>query len=134
LPFLQEVLGTFSFLPLVVSECEDADVAHVLDVVWDDSQTLIVVSTDLSHFQSYARAREIDEVTSNAILALRPEWIGEGQACGRLPVRGLLHCASARQLQPELLYLRNSGDTAGPRDRVVGYGAYRFLPKTRRSE
>lgn len=128
LPFLQVVLRAFSIVPIVVGDASVEDVAQVLNIAWGDQETVIVVSTDLSHFHSYHKAREIDEVTSNAILALRPEWIGRDQACGRLAVQGLLQTAGAHHLHPELLDLRNSGDTAGPRDRVVGYGAYRFLP------
>jgi AmmeMemoRadiSam system protein B len=89
-------------------------------------ETLIVISSDLSHYHDYATAQRLDRATSEAIEALRPQDIGSDQACGRNPVNGLLHVARARGLQAHTIDLRNSGDTAGARDQVVGYGAYVF--------
>ncbi|HHM04990.1 MAG TPA: AmmeMemoRadiSam system protein B [Gammaproteobacteria bacterium] len=126
LPFLQEALGKFSLVPLVVGDASAEDVAEVLDRLWDGPETLIVVSSDLSHYHDYQTARRLDQATSNAILALKPEAIHYEQACGRNPVNGLLLAARRHGLHAELLDLRNSGDTAGPRDQVVGYGAYVF--------
>lgn len=124
LPFLQKVLGDFSLVPLVVGEASPQQVAQVLELFWDDESTLIVISSDLSHYHDYQTAKQRDRATSNAIEAMAPERIGYDDACGRNPVNGLLHLARAHHLHVTTLDLRNSGDTAGPRDRVVGYGAY----------
>ena len=124
LPFLQELLGHFSLLPLVVGDATYTEVAEVLEAVWGGPETLILISSDLSHYHDYATAQRLDRFTSEAIEALQPERLDYEHACGRTPVGGLLLAARARGLQAETLDLRNSGDTAGPRDRVVGYGAY----------
>jgi AmmeMemoRadiSam system protein B len=126
LPFLQEVLGSFSLVPIVVGDASPEEVAIVLERLWGGDETLIVISSDLSHYQDYATARRMDKATSAAIMALRPEGIGFDDACGRLPVSGLLLVAKQRGLKAETIDLRNSGDTAGSKDRVVGYGAYAF--------
>ena len=127
LPFLQQVLGNqFKLLPLVVGEADAAEVAEVIDTLWGGSETLILVSSDLSHYEDYNTARRLDQATSQAITQLNPEAIDYHQACGRNPVSGLLLAARRHQLKAKLLDLRNSGDTAGGRDRVVGYGAYAF--------
>lgn len=124
LPFLQEVLGSFTLIPIVVGEASPEDVAQVLEELWGRDETLIVISTDLSHYQDYDAARQRDQVTSKAIEELRYEDIGSGDACGRNPVNGLLYVARMKGLRIDNIDLRNSGDTAGPRDKVVGYGAY----------
>ncbi|RRQ20877.1 AmmeMemoRadiSam system protein B [Thiohalobacter thiocyanaticus] len=124
LPFLQEVLGEFRLIPLVVGDASYAEVREVLDHLWGGEETLIVISSDLSHYHDYDTARALDRATSVAIEALAPERIDYDHACGRTPVGGLLQAARARGLHAHTLDLRNSGDTAGPRDRVVGYGAY----------
>lgn len=126
LPFLQEVLDSFTLLPLVVGDATAEDVARVLRTVWGGDETLIVVSSDLSHYHDYATAQRMDRATSNAIEELRPEAIDYGDACGRTPLSGLLLLAKEKQLHAETIDLRNSGDTAGTRDQVVGYGAYLF--------
>jgi hypothetical protein len=126
LPFLVEVLGDFALVPIAVGEAAPEDVARVLDALWGGPETLIVVSSDLSHYHDYARACELDRETSRAIVAMQPEKIGYEQACGRRPVNGLLVTARRRGLRADTLDLRNSGDTAGDRDEVVGYGAYIF--------
>jgi len=126
LPFLQEVLGDFTLVPLVVGDARPAEVGAVLESVWGGPETLIVISSDLSHYRDYQTARALDEATSEAIAALRYEDIGYDQACGRNPINGLLWVARRRGLQGVTLDLRNSGDTAGARDQVVGYGAYAF--------
>lgn len=125
LPFLQSLLGGFALVPLVVGEASPDDVAEAIERLWRDD-TLVVVSTDLSHYLDYETAALRDRATSDAIVALDPEWIGELDACGRHPLRGLLVAARRRGLTARELDLRSSGDTAGPRDRVVGYGAYAF--------
>jgi AmmeMemoRadiSam system protein B len=126
LPFLQELLGEFSLVPLVVGDATPQEVAEVLEILWGGSETLIVVSSDLSHYQDYATARRLDAETTRAIVSLDPEAIDREQACGRVPVQGLLLAARQRGLVASAVDVRNSGDTAGPRDRVVGYGAYVF--------
>jgi AmmeMemoRadiSam system protein B len=125
LPFLQSVLGTFTLVPLAVGRATPDNVAGVLDVLWGGPETLIVVSSDLSHYHAYADAQRIDRNTADAILALSPNLDHE-QACGATPINGLLLCARRRGLQPALLDLRNSGDTAGDRSRVVGYASFTF--------
>jgi len=124
LPFLQEVLGALPVLPLAAGTATAEEVAEVLDALWDPPGTLFVVSSDLSHYEDYETARRRDEATSRAIEALRPEALDADSACGRVGVRGLLLLARRRGLRARTLDLRSSGDTAGPRDRVVGYGAY----------
>jgi AmmeMemoRadiSam system protein B len=124
LPFLQTVLDDFTLLPLVVGDASPDEVATVLDRCWTRPDTLVVISTDLSHYLPYADAVRLDARTAAAIAALRPDEIHGPDACGARPLRGLLTLAAARQLAVEQLDLRNSGDTAGDRDRVVGYGAF----------
>ncbi|MFP5506944.1 MAG: AmmeMemoRadiSam system protein B [Gammaproteobacteria bacterium] len=124
LPFLQETLGDFRLLPLVVGDATYAEVAEVLEMVWGGDETLILISSDLSHYHDYATAQRLDRATSDAIATLHPERIDFDHACGRTPVGGLLLAARRHGLHADVLDLRNSGDTAGPRDRVVGYGAY----------
>lgn len=126
LPFLQQALDDFTLVPLVVGEAEPATVAAVLEQLWDGPQTLIVISSDLSHYHDYATAQVLDGATTQAIEALEPAHIGYGQACGRNPVNGLLEVARRRGLQATTVDLRNSGDTSGSRDSVVGYGTYAF--------
>jgi hypothetical protein len=124
LPFLQTVLKDFALVPLVVGDATYAEVAEVLEKLWGGAETLIVISSDLSHYHDYATAQRMDTATSQAIAALQPERIDYENACGRTPVGGLLTAARAHGLHAEIVDLRNSGDTAGPRDQVVGYGAY----------
>lgn len=126
LPFLQEVLSEFKLAPLVVGDARPQEVGAVLEALWGGPETLIVISSDLSHYQGYQAAQRLDSATSQAIEALRFEDIGYEQACGRNPVNGLLWVARRKALHGETIDLRNSGDTAGPRDQVVGYGAYVF--------
>jgi AmmeMemoRadiSam system protein B/AmmeMemoRadiSam system protein A len=126
LPFLQVVLGEFSLLPLAVGVASSDEVAAVLDAVWGGEETLIVVSSDLSHYLPYDRARIVDSATASAVLALRPD-VDHQQACGATPVNGLLKAAARLGLRVEMLDLRNSGDTAGDRSRVVGYAAFAFF-------
>lgn len=128
LPFLQTVLGQFHMVPLVVGMAQPADVAAVLAQLWDGPETLIVISSDLSHYHDYAAAQRLDEETAVAIESLAPGQIGRDQACGRVAIQGLLLLAQQHGLRAQTLDLRNSGDTAGPRNRVVGYGAFAFLP------
>jgi AmmeMemoRadiSam system protein B len=126
LPFLQTALADFHIVPFIVGEAETEKVAEVIARLWGGDETLILVSSDLSHYLDYDSARTIDVQTSGAIEALDPGAIGRDQACGRNPLRGLLREAARHGLSGRTLDLRSSGDTAGPRDRVVGYGAYAF--------
>jgi len=127
LPFLQAVLNKdFGLIPLVVGDAESADVAEVIEKLWGGPETLFVISSDLSHYHDYNTARRLDSATSQAIEQLNPQAIDYHQACGRNPVNGLLVAARHHHLSARTLDLRNSGDTAGGRDRVVGYGAYAF--------
>ncbi|MBM3554505.1 MAG: AmmeMemoRadiSam system protein B [Alphaproteobacteria bacterium] len=126
LPFLQTVLGDFSLAPFVVGRSEDEDVAALLEALWGGRETVIVVSSDLTHYLDYATAHRIDRTTARAIERLEPEAIGDDQACGRYPVKGLLALARRRGMRATTLDLRNSGDTAGDKSRVVGYGAWAF--------
>lgn len=126
LPFLQRVLGGFRLVPFAVGEATPAEVAEVLERLWNGPETLIVVSSDLSHYYDYATARALDARTTRAIEALDPAGLDAESACGRVPIRGLLVAARKRGLAARTLELKSSGDTAGPRDQVVGYGAYAF--------
>jgi MEMO1 family protein len=126
LPFLQETLRHFKIVPLVVGDIDPASVTEVLERLWGGEETLIVISSDLSHYLDYATARTMDAATSRAIENLQSEGLSHEQACGGTPVRGLLMAARHNHLEAKVLDLRNSGDTAGPKDRVVGYGAYVF--------
>lgn len=126
LPFLQRVLGDFTVLPLVVGSARGEEVAPVLDALWDDD-VLPIISSDLSHYLPYAEARATDRATAARVLALDGALDAE-YACGAAAISGLLLAARRRNLRPELLDLRSSGDTAGGRDEVVGYGAFAFYP------
>jgi AmmeMemoRadiSam system protein B len=129
LPFLQQALGTFQLVPLAVGRVAAEAVAEVLERLWGGLETLIVVSSDLSHYLPYDRARDLDRRTCADIsdLALLAD---HEQACGATAVNGLLLAARHHRLRPHLLDLRNSGDTAGDRDHVVGYAAFAFIPET----
>jgi hypothetical protein len=127
LPFLQRLLGEFSLLPLAVGDATAGEVAEVLDRLWGGEETLIVVSSDLSHYLPYEKARRIDQDTVDHLLSLDIELDHE-RACGATPINGLLLAARRRGLKADLLDLRNSGDTAGDRRRVVGYAAIALRP------
>ncbi len=125
LPFLQMMLTDFTLLPLAVGDATPKEVAEVLDVLWGGPETLIVVSSDLSHFLPYQTAQIVDGETVQNILQLR-STLNHQQACGGTPVNGLMLAATQHHLQPHLLDLRNSGDTAGDKSQVVGYGSFAF--------
>ena len=126
LPFLQVMLDDFKLVPLVVGQSSPEDVAEVLDILWGDEETLVVISSDLSHYLEYQNACDLDQKTCQAIENKDPLSIGENGACGRYPIGGLLKVAKRRGMSVTTLDLRNSGDTAGPKDRVVGYGSWVF--------
>jgi AmmeMemoRadiSam system protein B/AmmeMemoRadiSam system protein A len=125
LPFLQHVLGEFSLVPFVVGAAAPQQVAEVLECLWGGPETLVVISSDLSHYHPYEEARAIDGETVKAILGFDSSLSHE-QACGATPVLGALLAAQRRKLVPELLDCRNSGDTAGGKQRVVGYASFAF--------
>ena len=124
LPFLQVALGAFTLIPLVVGTAPGEEVGDVLARVWGDAETAIVASSDLSHYLAYEDARRTDEQTARRIERLIP--VAGDAACGAAPLNGLLFEAARRGMRCERLDLRNSGDTAGDRRRVVGYGAFAF--------
>lgn len=123
LPFLQVVLETFDILPIAIGLAPPEQVAHVLDVVWNGAATLILVSSDLSHYHTAEEARQLDTQATGTILARRSD-LSDEQACGAPAINGLMQVARRRNLAVELLDQRNSGDTAGDGSRVVGYGSY----------
>ncbi len=125
LPFLQEVLGHFDLVPLIVGEADSREVGAVIEALIADD-TLIVVSSDLSHYHDYATCQQRDRATTAMIEGLQADAIGPHDACGAFPLRGLLTVAQNHGWRVRTLDLRNSGDTAGDRSRVVGYGAYEF--------
>jgi len=132
LPFLQLILDEFTLVPIVVGDAERHEVAEVIKQAWCgenehcDEHTLIVISSDLSHYHKYDEAKQRDRATSDAIENLKPDLIHYDDACGRNGLNGMITVAEERGLTAELLDLRNSGDTAGDKNRVVGYGAYVF--------
>ena len=125
LPFLQAVLDDFRIVPFAVGAATPDEVADVIERLWGGPETLILVSSDLSHYHGYADACALDRGSAEGILALSSALDHE-QACGATPINGLALCARRHGLVPELLDLRNSGDTAGDRSRVVGYAAFAF--------
>lgn len=124
LPFIQVALGEVTVLPILVGRMTAEAVAAALDAVFGGPETLVVVSTDLSHYADYDTASALDQATAAAIVACEPTLVGDDRACGVFAVRGMLACARRHDLSVELVDLRNSGDTAGPRDQVVGYGSF----------
>jgi len=131
-PFLQRVLGDVELVPLLVGEAPVEAVADVIDTLWDGAETLVLVSSDLSHYHTWELARLLDARAAASIEACDPSLDHE-QACGATPINGLLATARRRRMRVECLDLRNSGDTAGPRDSVVGYGAFAFYERGGRS-
>ena len=125
LPFLQTILHDFKLLPLAVGMATPEEVAEVLELLWGGDETLIVISSDLSHYLPYELAQSTDRDTAQAVLHLQ-QPLSHEQACGGTPINGLILAARKHHLVPHLLDLRNSGDTAGSRDGVVGYAAFAF--------
>lgn len=124
LPFLQVILEDFEILPLLVGKISPKNFSEFLEILLDDPQNLLLLSTDLSHFLSYSEAQAMDEKTAQAIESLETEKILPEHACGVHPLQGLLHHARIQKWKVQRLRLCNSGDTAGSKDRVVGYGAW----------
>ncbi|MDO9206589.1 AmmeMemoRadiSam system protein B [Methylotenera sp.] len=129
LPFLQTVLDDFKLVPLAVGDATPTEVAEVLDTLWGGPETVIVVSSDLSHFLPYEMAQLVDKETVQNILRLN-NTLTHHQACGGTPINGLLLAARHHHLKPKLLELCNSGDTAGDKNRVVGYASFIFIEET----
>ena len=126
LPFLQRVLPKARVTPLLTSDAEPEEVGGVLEALWGGDETLLVISTDLSHYHPYPLAQAIDGETAAQVLALSESGLTPERACGAAGLRGLLWLARRKQLRPVQLDLRSSGDTAGDKERVVGYGAFAF--------
>ena len=124
LPFLQETLADFKIVPIVAGDATPEQVADVIAALWGGEETLIVISSDLSHYHDYATARQLDQETSDRIEKLQYELLTSDSACGKVPISGLLKLARDKALSVKTIDLRNSGDTAGDKARVVGYGAY----------
>jgi AmmeMemoRadiSam system protein B len=124
LPFLQEVLDDFTLVPIVAGDANPEQVASVLEQLWGGEETLLVISSDLSHYHDYATAQRLDRQTSDLIETLQYDSISNEAACGKVPVCGFLKLLEQKSLNIETIDLRNSGDTAGDKQRVVGYGAY----------
>ena len=126
LPFLQSVLGDFELLPLVVGEADPAQVDAVLETVWGGPETLIVISSDLSHYHNDLTAKLLDQETAEAIESLNTRALDTQHACGAHPVRGLLEAAKKHEMRPVRVAMGNSARVSGDRSRVVGYGAWLF--------
>ncbi len=124
LPFLQQTLAKFTLVPIVVGDASVEQVSKVLDKLWGGTETLIVISSDLSHYHDYETAQRLDKITSEKIENRQFEQLDIESACGRLAISGLLAQTRQRSLSVKTIDLRNSGDTAGDKNRVVGYGAY----------
>lgn len=124
LPFLQEMLDDFKIVPIVVGDASPEQVSQVIGALWGGYETLIVISSDLSHYHDYATAQKLDKTTSAMIEQLKYESLESESACGKVPISGLLKLAREKSLSIKTIDLRNSGDTAGDKHRVVGYGAY----------
>ena len=126
LPFLQTMLDKFTIVPIVAGDADPQLIAKIIETLWGGPETLIVISSDLSHFHQYQTAQQLDQTTTQAILDLDVSVIDSQHACGCVGIRGLLTFAQRHPLEASVLDVRNSGDTAGSKDSVVGYGAYLF--------
>jgi AmmeMemoRadiSam system protein B len=124
LPFLQQTLSHFKLVPIVAGDASPHQTSQVLNTLWGGDETLIVISSDLSHYHDYTTAQTMDKHTSNLIEQLDYKNLSAESACGKVPVSGLLKLLQEKALQIKTIDLRNSGDTAGDKYRVVGYGAY----------
>lgn len=128
-PFLQRVAPHAKIVPLVVGHAPPEVVGHILEQLWDGAETRIVISSDLSHYLPYDEGRRTDARTARRVCSL--DTVGPEEACGAGGINGLLWIARKKQLRCAIVDLRSSGDTAGPRDEVVGYGAFAFYEDAR---
>ena len=126
LPFIHRALGEVEILPILVGQAPLAQISQILDTLWGGPETAIIISSDLSHFHDYATAQAKDNATAQAIEKLQPAGVEGDAACGRFSIRGLIDQAQRRDLRVTALDIRNSGDTRGMRERVVGYGSFAF--------
>ncbi|WP_455220701.1 AmmeMemoRadiSam system protein B [Kaarinaea lacus] len=126
LPFLQMTLDEFSLVPIVAGDASPDEVNQLIETACTSDDTLLIISSDLSHYHDYETAKRMDQDTCHAIEALDIRGVDSQHACGYIPVRGLLSYAKQHHLHATTVDCRNSGDTAGPRDQVVGYGSYVF--------
>jgi MEMO1 family protein len=126
LPFLQIVLEKFSLVPLLVGSATIAQVEQILEKLWGGPENLFIISSDLSHYYKYNLAKTLDKKTAEAILSLNSAGFLSEHACGAIPIKGLLAIAAKKKMKVMQVDLRNSGDTAGSKDQVVGYGAFHF--------
>src|SRR3972149_10716717 len=126
LPFLQLTLGSFLLVPLLVGRAAVSEVENILEKLWDGPETLVVISSDLSHYHPYKLAKSWDKDTADAIIALNPDGLSYENACGATGIKALLGVAAKKKMRALQVDLRNSGDTAGSKDSVVGYGAFHF--------
>ena len=126
LPFLQTLFDSFTLTPVLVGHCDASRVEQALELLWGDQQTLIIISSDLSHYHSYEDAKVLDQRATLAIEQLDSDTLDANLACGSIAINGLLKVAKKHRLKAETIDVRNSGDTAGPQEQVVGYGAYAF--------
>ncbi|MDH5717871.1 MAG: AmmeMemoRadiSam system protein B [Spirochaetia bacterium] len=127
LPFLQEVIKKFKIVPLVAGNTNEEEIAEVIKFLWEDKSNYFIISSDLSHYLSYEKAKKKDRETSDYIEKLEFNKISSDRACGSLLINGFLRAAKKLNLKVKTLYLTNSGDTGGDKSSVVGYGAYCFI-------
>jgi AmmeMemoRadiSam system protein B len=126
LPFLQTICPGVRIVPLAVGQTTAAEVEEVLEILWGGPETVIIISSDLSHFYDYATAQILDAATAQAIEELNPVGFRHDSACGQVAIQGLLQLACKKGLHAQTVDLRSSGDTGGSHSRVVGYGAFIF--------
>lgn len=126
IPFLQKTLPEMSLVPLLVGRIESDRLSSLIGLLAEDQTNIIIISSDLSHFEEYSHAQALDQETSRSIESLEDKRISGEAACGVYPIRGLLQYAREAGLRVKTVDLANSGDTAGSKDSVVGYGAYVF--------
>ncbi len=129
LPFLQSTIQEFKLVPIVVGQCSIESISNLLLRYINNPHDLIVISTDLSHFLEYFEAQQHDQATSDKIMSFKYDQFASNDACGRIPMAGMLKLAKQSDLFIQQLDMRNSGDTAGDKDRVVGYGAWGLYAK-----
>lgn len=126
LPFLQTILPSFSLVPLIIGETNSYNILEILEKLWEQEETLIIASMNLSHYQTYNIAQELDQRTSQAIESLHWQSLQTNQICNIHLISSLLQLAHQKSLTPKTIKVCNSGDLTGIKNRVVGYGAFIF--------